>query len=301
VLLDDIQNAAIDDSSDLGTVLRKCKVLAATLDNRPLEQWLLLEANGYPPQAELPDYRLIPITLRGRFQSATHSGNALVIPPACLPKETRDELFPYRSRQSITVIQSLAAKDDSGGSVAVPYSNLPLIVQGKAYPGMNCYEAWGEVSSFSLTEIVNTVRNRVLDFVLALKKELPDMGVNSSDKEIATLPAERVTQIFLTVSGDYANVVGNAVHSPVTFNVNARDFSSLRQAFAEHGVTEEDLSDLKAALDADPEPAKEGYGPRVAAWMGRMVQKAADGSWQITISAAGQLLAEGISRYHGWK
>jgi hypothetical protein len=61
---------------------------------------------------------------------------------------------------------------------------------------------------------VNTVRNRVLDFVLALRKELPDMGANSDEKAIAAISQERVTQIFHTINYGHANVVGSAVHSP---------------------------------------------------------------------------------------
>jgi hypothetical protein len=55
-LLEDIQNAAIDSQSDLGTLLRKCKLLAARLGSQPLEEFLLWESNGYPDDVEVPDY-----------------------------------------------------------------------------------------------------------------------------------------------------------------------------------------------------------------------------------------------------
>ena len=47
-LLEDIQNSAVDSKSDLAALLRKCKLLAARLGSRPLEDWLLWESNGYP-------------------------------------------------------------------------------------------------------------------------------------------------------------------------------------------------------------------------------------------------------------
>ena len=47
-LLEDIQSAAVDSNSDLGTILRKCKLLAARLGSKTLENWLIYESNGYP-------------------------------------------------------------------------------------------------------------------------------------------------------------------------------------------------------------------------------------------------------------
>jgi len=56
-LLEEIQNEAVDKNSDLGTILRKCKVLAASLGSEPLENWLIWESNGYPDNVQVPDYR----------------------------------------------------------------------------------------------------------------------------------------------------------------------------------------------------------------------------------------------------
>lgn len=54
-LLDEIQTAIVDASSDLGTVLRKCKLLAARLKNEPFQEWLIWESNGYPEHVKVPN------------------------------------------------------------------------------------------------------------------------------------------------------------------------------------------------------------------------------------------------------
>ena len=46
-LLREIQEAAIDGSIDLPTLLRKCKVLAARLGNDDFTDWVDAELNGY--------------------------------------------------------------------------------------------------------------------------------------------------------------------------------------------------------------------------------------------------------------
>src|SRR5579871_3717688 len=66
-LLEDIQNAAVDGRSDLGSILRKCKLLASRLGSKPLEDWLVWESNGYPPEVDVPDYRKWSLQIRGHF------------------------------------------------------------------------------------------------------------------------------------------------------------------------------------------------------------------------------------------
>ena len=62
----------------------------------------------------------------------------------------------------------------------------------------------------------------------------------------------------------------------------------------------EDISDLQQAVENDGQPTNEGkLGPRVSSWIGGMVKKAADGSWGVGVSAAGNLLARAIAKYYG--
>jgi hypothetical protein len=66
-LLEDIQSSAIDGKSDLATILRKCKLLAARLGSQPLEDWVLWESNGYPNGVTVPDYRIWPLWKPGQI------------------------------------------------------------------------------------------------------------------------------------------------------------------------------------------------------------------------------------------
>ena len=66
------------------------------------------------------------------------------------------------------------------------------------------------------------------------------------------------------------------------------------------GVTSVDISELKAAVDTDPQPvSKDAFGIKVSQWIAKMVQKAADGSWNVAVGAAGGLLAQAIAKYYG--
>ena len=111
-LLEDIQAAAVDASSDVGTLLRKCKLLAARLQSQPLEDWVIWESDGYPKNIEVPNYRIWSLEVKGHFVGPLGSGirNA-PIPLVCLPERTRKAYERYECRQSIAIIEASLEKN----------------------------------------------------------------------------------------------------------------------------------------------------------------------------------------------
>jgi hypothetical protein len=299
-LIEEIQQEAVDSRSDLGAVFRKCKILAARLGSRPLEDWLLWESNGYPEEVEFPDYRIWPLQLKGHFSGPFGSGlrNA-PIPWMCLPEKARKPYQNYKCRQSIASIEEILRKSKSG-SLHVSTGDLAVILGMNVYEGQNCMQAWAEFSISNLVELLNTVRNRVLDFALAIWKESSTAGELSKQSGQVIEPG-RINHIFnTTVYGGAANLVGNASNSPITITVSQGDFSALEKVLCSNGVQEEDIRDLQSAVRADEQPkTAQALGPRVSNWIAGMMKKAAQGTWQIGIGAAGKLLAEAISKYYG--
>ena len=66
-LLRKIQSAAIESNTDLATLLRKCKVLAARLGSQEFEMWVDNELSSYKSVKELPDYRVFYVNSKGHF------------------------------------------------------------------------------------------------------------------------------------------------------------------------------------------------------------------------------------------
>lgn len=299
-LLQDIQNAAVDASSDLATLLRKCKLLAARLGSQQLEEWVLWESNGYPDDVPVPEYRVWPLEVRGHFAGPFGSGirNAK-IPMVCIPERARKHYQKYECRQSIASIETMLTKAQ-GGTLRVSAGDLAMVLGTKVYEHQNCVEAWAEFGTNQLIEIVNTVRNRILDFSLAVWKEEPTAGeLNSA--ATPRLEAKKVTQIFnTTVYGGSANLVGAATDATVVFNITANDFGALERVLAEQGVEKDDIAELKDALTAEREPKPDGsFGSKVSSWFARMIKKSAEGSWNVGVAAAGNLLSQAISKYYG--
>jgi len=65
-LLQQIQTEAVDTHSDLATPLRKCRILAQRLGVPEFKDWVIHELEGYPAEAELPEYRVIHTPLISR-------------------------------------------------------------------------------------------------------------------------------------------------------------------------------------------------------------------------------------------
>lgn len=299
-LLEDIQNSAVDAKSDLGTILRKCKLLAARLGSKPLEEWLIWESNGYPDGVPVPDYRIWALEIKGHFVGPFGSGlrNA-PIPHACLPEKTREIYKRYNCRQSIASIEEILS-DTSKGILNVKTGDLALILGTKVYEDLNCIQAWAEVGRSHLVEVLNSVRNRILDFALAIWKEELNAG-DVGNGPTTRLESTRVTQIFNTiVYGGSSNIVGTASESTITFDIGINDFASLERVLIENGVHPEDIAELRSSVESEPKAiAKDKFGPRVSAWIGKMIGKAAEGSWKIGLGAAGNLLAQAITKYYG--
>ena len=110
-ILEDIQNSAVDAKSDLATLLRQCKLLAARLGSEPLEHWVIWESNGYPGDVGVPKYRIWSVEVLGDFVGPFGSGikNAR-IPIGLLPfipEETKQYYERWECRQSIASIEEM--------------------------------------------------------------------------------------------------------------------------------------------------------------------------------------------------
>ncbi|MDF1727364.1 MAG: hypothetical protein P1U53_06410, partial [Sulfitobacter sp.] len=66
-LIHDIQTALLDENASVGPMLLKLRFLAAKLDADILEEWVQHEAEGYPDDVDVPEYRQASITCTGSF------------------------------------------------------------------------------------------------------------------------------------------------------------------------------------------------------------------------------------------
>lgn len=300
-LLRDIQAAAIDSSSSLETLLRQCRVLASRLKNDEFKQWVQYELDGYyGDTVVLPSYRKTEGSCFGHFSGPFGSGlrNA-PIPDACIPKEFREQLTTVELRQGVASLQQLV-DGATDGNLHLPWpANAALLFGTKIYQNQNLMQAWIAVSPSFITGVLSTIRNRVLNFALEIEAQNPEAGEAPAGS--LPIPKENVSQIFNNyIYGNVGNVAsGQSISQSATTIVAQGDVSALMKQLKDRGINESDLSELQTALQSEPKPTENVVGPRVAGWMGKMVAKAADGTWKIGTTVAANLLTTLIKSYYG--
>lgn len=294
-LLQEIVAGASGDHMPTSTLLRKCMVLAAKLDSKPAEDWVEWELNGYPEGVPIPDYRHLSMMIKVDMIDIARRANGWVVPPEFVDENGKN-FMQHHYRVSIGEIEDYLAKGEA--TLQFQVGNLVGYLMAQKFTDMNILSAWCEVSAGKVKHITESVRTRILKFALDLEKAFPEAA-----REDQAMPqkSERVNQIFNTTIYGPANVVGAATNSSVSLNVKMRDFSSLASALRGNLVSEPDILELQKSVEAESPSSDGKVGPKVATWIGKMVSKAADGTWTIGTGAAGSLLADLIGKFYGWK
>ena len=205
-LLRQIQDAAIDSSVDLPTLLRKCKVLAARLGTEDFKQWINNELVGYDCKNDLPIYRVLNVNSKGNFSGAFGSSlrNA-DIPLTCMPKEFRENLGHCYMMSPVAAIASLV-KNDNTGTLQEPWNpDVVAYFCQEIYEHMVCMQAWKVIPASSLVAALDSVRTRILNFVLEIEAQNPAAGEAMINEK--PVPQEAVQHIFNTyITGNVQNV-----------------------------------------------------------------------------------------------
>jgi hypothetical protein len=143
-ILREIQAAILQENPDLGTILLKLRFLASRLGSEPLEDWVKYEAEGYPQDADVPEYRVAGLSYSGSWSGPFGSGiNNAPIPSYLIQKHASKHWTEYKVRESIASVQEMAA---SGKTLGINASNLILLLQGKVYEDWACNSITAEMS-----------------------------------------------------------------------------------------------------------------------------------------------------------
>ncbi|MYB75874.1 MAG: hypothetical protein F4X83_01985 [Chloroflexi bacterium] len=300
-LINEIQEATVDSSIDLPTLLRKCRLLAARMRNQGLAQWADYELNRSPSIESLPSYRTLGAQSFGDFYDSLGNGmkNA-PIPSYSVPSEVREFITSHSFLAGVGEIDAMVQNFKNSSTIQLRWSSDVFLRLGETiYSGYSCFGAWKMVSRSAVIGILETVRNRILEFSIEIEAELLDDADLSS---LAEFPQERSQQIFQTVIyGDVGNLsyASSGFSQTAEIQVAKNNLSSLKDYLEKHKVTEEDICELFTALEEDDEPDQQGkLGERTSVWIGKMVGKAVSGAWNVSSSAAADLLKQAILSYY---
>ena len=275
-------------------VIRKALVVARKLKLSDFSDWLNSEMNGYMDfENPVPDYRKVRAYMR--VVNPFHG-----LQPFFMPSELERRLCDVEFRQGISVVVDILNRhrddpDRSDPKLALQPEEREFLLAHMEIP----LEPVRLVSLSQLDLMVNGVRNTILDWSLKLEEEgILGEGMTFSRDEKKKAADSQTINIT-----NFQGVLGDVSESEVTQNLQMQvvqgDFNSLRTYFESKGIDKEQVDELEEAIKEDPpNPTKPKLGPRVAAWVGKMVGLAAAGAWAVASSAAGGLLTNAIWSYY---
>lgn len=303
-LLTDIQNALVDDKSEISPIMLKLRLLASRLDSPVLDQWVAHEIEGYPFDVELPKYRQVGISYHGSFSGPFGSGirNA-PIPPYIIEKHAGKSWNNYAIRQSLAGIEDLLVRSEGkSGELNINAANLILLLQGNIYEDYACNSVVGTLSTASLKEIQYVVRSRLLELTTKIERAVPKaleigLGPITANAIEKSEIIEKLTQQIV-----YGNVINSSGNNNTIQTFVKFDLPNLLKYIEDAGISAIDAKEFGDLVASEkPENNQEPFGNKTKKWIAENIKKAANGTWKIGIAVATETLKQAALHYYGLK
>ena len=297
-LLDSIRDDLVNESANIANTLRKARVLAQEYQSPELREWVGFELNGYPGSARLPIYRRLAVPLLGTFHGPFQSRmTGVTISTAGLPEEARELANDLSIFEGVAALGEALASNENEFHRTLPVEITALLRESTQMTGgMVLFEAYQRIPRYLLTGVLDSVQNRLLEFVL----ELNELKTTSHGESGGDVEPEAVRNaVNINIYGNNNVVAGGENIRQEIAPVQQGNLSSLATHLRAHRVPDEDIQQLQHAISSEPSPIHGELGPNVSAWIGSMMSKAVSGAWRATVEQAPTLLVNAIRAYYG--
>ena len=299
-LLNEIIDTLSSNEPRLENALYKAQVLAHRLGEVEMKNWVVSELKGYGDKSDLPQYRILPVTVMANLSNGVVRYSEHVLPLRLADPRVRERLENKHLTESIAVIEQWSKKDTDLAIVIAPefYGHLKKGIDRS----FEIERAWGKCSVGAMLQVVVEVRTRLLEIALQVSDRIPQEPKTEMIKQVSQEVA--VSEIFRNAvfGSNTTIIVGGGTIQNVSNSVLVNDMDSLLAALRKQGIAEGDLTTLQESIlnDSESEEVKaRQIGPRVKGWIAGMVKKAAEGAWSIGLGAAGAILSAAIAGYYG--
>lgn len=301
-LLSEIIDALSAPQPNLTDALIKTKVLLHRLGRKDLAEWVNLELNGYPDKSQVPSYRIVHAQIMGAVSNAAYRHESHPLPTMHLDENIRKRFEDLEMRDSISVLEGLSKIDKDGLNRPIPLEfngHFNKALTG----GFTVERAWCNVGTGRLAEVHTQVRSRLLDFLLELSERVGD---DMSDAEVKKVgqASETASMFHNAIFGDNATIlVGDHGHQTVRNCVSRGNLEELKATLSGAKMPAECVAELEASIQADAaskEVESKKLGPATKNWMKQALAKIVDGSWQIELGIASNLMTDALRSYYGW-
>lgn len=128
----------------------------------------------------------------GDILTPFQKGTGLSIPSIYIPEMLREEMGLLKVTSGIRSLEAHLESDQQ--AIRLPWpSDLLLLVSAERYDG-GLYAAYRWLPRDMIAQVLDTVRNKLLDFTLDLEKQYPE--IEASDEALTSVPVETSRQVF---------------------------------------------------------------------------------------------------------
>ncbi len=216
-LFDEIQSDIVSDAS-LTTILRKAKILAYRINNPEFKSWVDAELSGYRTELPLPSYRKLNTHSKGTLSNLAYTYKNVSLSLIMLPDEIRDRIQIQEMREGIKELESLvqASSSEKGRYLlSIPWKGELIALYNSRTAahreGYYLQDAHSLINTSAVEQILDSVRNRLLGFILELAERYPEQA-KAGFENVNPVPNDQVRQVFeITIMGSGNIITPNAL------------------------------------------------------------------------------------------
>lgn len=186
-ILAQIQADLLNPNVPLSAILRKAKVLASQLRSDELAMWVAQELDGYKNANELPDYRLLDTSVSGNWTNGYWTLQNRGVPLFSIKDDDlRKVLTTFPVAVGIRTVEQFTQPQEGQhfmlSADVTAFVNSQVAEAGYAYSSLH-----HSVGPHNFEQILDTVRNRLLDFVLKLGEQWSPKATPPGQDEVKQL------------------------------------------------------------------------------------------------------------------
>lgn len=297
-IIDELIDELTNKSVFITDILIKTKVLAHKLKNSELKTWIDSELDGYETE-NLPEYRILCCQLVGTISDGFQRASNYLIPLIEFDEELKEKISTFKLYQSISTLDHFTNHEKSEKMrMDIPTEYCGHLSKGLEN-GFVVESAKRQIDKTQVVQLLTAVRTKLLDFLLQLNDEFGD---NENEKILTEEQIKKKASSLFhhTFFGNNTTIIVGDNNIQTVSNITKGNFKSLENVLKENGVLTSDIKELQTVIDID-KPTNKEFGTGVKNWISKMMTKAVEGSWEISLGAAGNLLAGAIAMYYGRK
>lgn len=186
-ILTQIQSDILYDKIPLSAVFRKARVLSAELESDELAYWVSNELDGYDDLEALPDYRWLNTSVVGTWTNGYWTvKNKGVILSQIDDDDLKKFLSKYPVQKGIKSLEQYTSMEKEEHFL-VPADTVAYLNSIVGENGYGFSHLFYTISAYDFEQILDTIRNRLLEFILKLGKKWNPKNQQIEQSELKNL------------------------------------------------------------------------------------------------------------------